>query len=199
MLLSIAEVTLVRARIATARALAAQRFRDVFTPDLPPTAHLELQANALLESADGVRVMGPIHYAIDGDRITPYVEQGRPIYDFFDLDPTPLAVFEYWMIISEITASSSWAMTRVIATSDEYDDALRRIDAPQLVRVLHGALLPDVDLRDDGTAMLDVTVYTRADEERVERRSLFLDAHHEFHFHSRDLIAEGKGGVRATR
>lgn len=197
MLLSIAEVTLVRARIATARAAAAQKFREVFTPDLPPTAHLELQANALLEASDSVRVMGRIQYAVDADLITPYVEPGRPIYEFFDLDPTPLAVFEYWMIISEITASSSWAMTRVIATADEYNDALRRIDAPQLVRVLHGALLPDVDLRDDGTAMLDVTVYTRADEERVERRSLFLDAHREFHFHGRELIAEGKGGVRA--
>lgn len=197
MLLTIAEVTLVRARIATARAAAAQRFREIFTPDLPPTAHLELQANALLEATDTVRVMGRIHYAVDGDLITPYVEPGKPIYDFFDLDPTPLAVFEYWMIVSEIIASPSWAMTRVIATSDEYNDALRRIDAPQLVRVLHGALLPDVELRDDGTAMLDVTVYTRADEERVERRSLFLDAHHEFHFHGRELIAEGKGGVRS--
>lgn len=197
MLLTIAEVTLVRARIATARALAAQRFREIFTPDLPPTTHLELQANALLESADGVRVMGRIHYAVDGDLITPYVEAGRPVYDFFDLDPTPLAVFEYWMIISEIVSSSSWAMTRVVATADEYNDALRRIDAPQLIKVLHGALLPDIELRDDGTAMLDVTVYTRADEERVERRSLLLDAHHEFHFHGRELIAEGKGGVRA--
>ena len=197
MLLSISEVTLVRARIATARAAAAQRFREVFTPDLAPTAHLELQANALLEATDTVRVMGRIRYAIDGDLITPYVEPGKPIYDFFDLDPTPLAVFEYWMIVSEIIASPSWAMTRVIATSDEYNDALRRIDAPQLVRVLHGALLPDVELRDDGTAMLDVTVYTRADEERVERRTLFLDAHHEFHFHGRELIAEGKGGVRS--
>jgi hypothetical protein len=196
-LLTIAEVTLVRARIATARAAAAQRFREVFTPDLAPTAHLELQANALLEATDTVRVMGRIRYAIDGDLITPYVEPGKPIYEFFDLDPTPLAVFEYWMIVSEIIASPSWAMTRVIATSDEYNDALRRIDAPQLVRVLHGALLPDVELRDDGTAMLDVTVYTRADEERVERRSLFLDAHHEFHFHGRELIAEGKGGVRS--
>ena len=44
-------------------------------------------------------------------------------------------------------------------------------------------------------ASLEVTVYTRASEERVERRMLTLDASNEFHFHSRELIAEGRGGV----
>ena len=40
--------------------------------------------------------------------------------------------------------------------------------------------------------MLAVTVYTRADGERVERRLLQLDERNEFHFHSRELIAEAR-------
>ena len=53
-----------------------------------------------------------------------------------------------------------------------------------------------VDARDDGTALLEATVYTRAEEERIERRQLLLDVHNEFHYHGRALLAEGRGGVR---
>ena len=53
-----------------------------------------------------------------------------------------------------------------------------------------------VRLSADGSAFLEATVYTRAAEERIERRLLLLDPHNEFHFHGRELIAEGRGGVR---
>jgi hypothetical protein len=189
-------VILIRARIATARATAAARFRDRFVlGETEATTHLEIQANALLEAAEGVRIARPIHYAVAGNVVTPYVDEGKPVFPFFSVDETPAAVFEYWLLISEILASPSWAMTRVIATSDEYDEALRRIDSPQIVRALPGSLLPSVEFRDNGTAMLEVTLYTRAVEERVERRSLLLDEQREFHFHGRELIAEGRGGI----
>jgi hypothetical protein len=87
-------------------------------------------------------------------------------------------------------------MTRLIATADEYDAALMRMQSPQIVRALNLTHLPSVDARDDGTAFLEATVYTRAEEERVERRQLLLDVHNEFHYHGRQLIAEGRGGVR---
>ena len=88
-------------------------------------------------------------------------------------------------------------MTTVIASSDEYDAALRRMQSLQIVRALVASFLPSVEFRSDGTAFLEATVYTRADEERIERRLLLLDSLNEFHYHGRELIAEGRGGVLA--
>jgi hypothetical protein len=183
------EVDRVRRNIAAAHLRAAQNFREAFAAHpLPATAYLEMLASALIEEAEGVRVIGPA-YSFAGNVIT-------PLYENFDVDRTPAAIFEYWLIISEIAGSASWRMTRVIATREEYDDALRRMQDLQIVRALVASFLPSVEIRDDGTAMLEATVYTRAQEERVERRTLFLDASNEFHFHGRELIAEGQGGVR---
>jgi hypothetical protein len=201
--LTVDDVNRVRGNVARAHALAAGRFRDAFEaqPDVPPNerwlAHLEIQAAALLETAESVQLRdGRIRYDVTEQRIvTPYVVAGQPVFPHFTIRRTPLAVFEYWMVVSEILASSAWSVTKLIAISGEYDDALRRMQQPQIVRVLHGLLLPTAEWRDDGTAMLEVTVYTRAAEERIERRLLTLDGSNEFHFHSRDLLAEGRAGV----
>lgn len=190
--LSIEAVHAIRARLARAHELAATRFRAAFEAGAPAVAHLAINAAALVESAQGVRLLGTIDYDVDGDNINPFVERGRPLYDFFDVDRTPEAIFEYWLVISEIAASNSWRMTRVVATKEEYDEALRRMTSPQIVRALVVSFLPEVDV-DRG--LLEATVYTRAAEERVERRTLLLDEHNEFHYHSRELIAEGRGGV----
>ena len=195
-MLPTADVADIRSRIARAHALAAARFREAFAAgDRRTEAHLEIQAAALVESAKHVRVLGAIHYDVVDRLATPYVERGRPIFPFFDVERTPAGVFEYWLIISEILASAAWHVTKLIAEPGEYDDALRRMVAPQIVRAIPPPMLPDVELRDDGTALLAVTVYTRAGEERVERRTLALDRENEFHFHSRELIAEGRAGV----
>jgi len=98
-----------------------------------------------------------------------------------------VAIFEYWLIISEITGSDSWRMTKLITSADEYDAALKQMRSPQIVRALVTSFLPSVD-----GSMLSVVVYSRAGEERVERRQLFLDENNEFHFHGRELIAEGR-------
>jgi len=183
--------------MARAQQLAATRFRDAFAAGpLPPVAHLRIQAAALMECAEGVTLDGEIAYDVSGDVITPYVERGRPIYPYFQVARTPEAVFEYWLVISEIEASTSWKMTRLIATADEYAQALHRMQSPQITRALVASFLPEVDVRADGSAMLEVTVYARAGEERIERRALLLDVMNELHFHSRELIAEGRGGVR---
>jgi len=201
--LSLDDVKRIRASLARAHALAAGRFHEAFDRqlDVAPEdrwrVHLEIQASALLETAEGVRLRdGRIMYRVSADRtITPYVVEGEPLFPHFVIPRTPRAVFEYFLIISEILASSAWAVTKVIAVPGEYDDALRRMREPQLVRVHPGALLPAVEWRDDGTALLDVTLYTRAGEERIERRTLALDASNELHFHSRELLAEASGGV----
>jgi hypothetical protein len=194
--LSREEVDRVRDRIARAHELAAAQFRDTFIPgQTPPTAHLEILAAALLEYAEGVHLDGRVQYQIDDDVITPFVVPGEPLFQYFEVDRRPSAIFEYWLVISEILASTSWRMTTVIASPDEYDAALRRTQSPQIVRALVASFLPSVELRDDGTASLEVTLYTRADEERIERRLLLLDALNEFHYHGRELIAEGRGGV----
>ena len=124
--------------------------------------------------------------------------EGEPLWPYFDVDRTPAAVLEYWLIASEISASTAWAMTKLIADRDDYDAALRRMQQPQLVRALVASFLPSAELRDDGSAFLEVTVYTRAAEERVERRLLAMGEDNELRFHSRELIAEGRGGVPAT-
>lgn len=191
--ISLEEVRRIRATTAQAHALAAERFRRVFVSD--PLVHLELQAAALMETARGVRAAGAIHYTVDGDRITPYVEEGKPLYASMLVSRTASAILEYWLIISEILSSSAWAVTKLIAEHGEYDDALRRMQSPQIVNALVTSFLPTVEMRDDGTALLTVVVYARAGEERVERRSLLLDSSNEFHFHSRELIAEGRGGI----
>lgn len=197
--LTLDAVQRVRERIAQAHALANERFREAFASSvapLPPKAHMAMQAAALVENASGLRVRGEIRYDVIGDESTPYVERGRPVYEFFDVDRNPEAIFEYWLVISDIVGATSWRMTRLIASADEYDAALMRMQSPQIVRALNLTHLPSVDARDDGTAILEATVYTRAEEERVERRQLLLDVHNEFHYHGRQLIAEGRGGVR---
>jgi len=183
------DVDRVLKNIAAAHLRAAEEFREAFAKHpLPATAYMEILANALVEEAGGVRVTGR-GYTIADNVIV-------PLYENFDIDRTPAAIFEYWLIISEIAGSASWRMTKVITTREEYDEALRSMQSVQIVRALVATFLPTVEIRDDGTAMLQATVYTRAQEERIERRTLFLDTSNEFHFHGRELIAEGKGGVR---
>lgn len=197
--LSLDDVQRVRERIARAHAQANERFREAFasgTGPLSPKAHMAMQAAALVENATGLRVNGEIRYDVIGDESTPYVERGKPVYEFFDVDRNPEAIFEYWLVISDIVGATSWRMTRLIASAEEYDASLMRMQSPQIVRALNLTHLPSVDARDDGTAILEATVYTRAEEERVERRQLLLDVHNEFHYHGRQLIAEGRGGVR---
>lgn len=158
-------------------------------------AHLEIQAAALVECAEQVRVRGTIRYEIVDRLATPYVEAGQPLFPFFDVERTAAGVFEYWLIVSEILASAAWHVTKLIAEPGEYDDALRRMQSPQIVRAIPPPLLPSAELRDDGTALLEVTLYTRAGEERIERRTLALGTDNEFRFHGRVLLAEGRGGV----
>jgi hypothetical protein len=178
---SLAQVNDVRARIARAHDRAAAEFRHTFVQGVtPPTRHLEILARTLIEEARGVRVAGDA-YTIEDGLIT-------PVHENFEVDDD--AYFEYWMIISEITGSAAWRMTKVIATNEEYDEALKRMRSPQIVRALIGSFLPSYE-----RSSLEVTVYTRAGEERVERRMLTLDASNEFHYHGRELIAEGRGGV----
>ena len=138
-----------------------------------------------------------MQYQLDGDISVPFVVPEEPLFKYFEVDRTAPAVFEYWLMISEIIGSPSWRMTTVIASSDEYDAALRRMQSLQIVRALVASFLPSVEFRSDGTAFLEATVYTRADEERIERRLLLLDSLNEFHYHGRELIAEGRGGVLA--
>ncbi len=195
--LSLDDVQRVRDRMARAHELANARFREAFASGpLPPKAHMAMQAAALVECASGLRVRGEIRYDVIGDESTPYVDRGIPIYAAFDVDRSPEAIFEYWLVISDIVGATSWRMTRLVATAGEYDAALMRMHSPQIVRALIVTHLPSVDARDDGTAILEATVYTRAEEERVERRQLLLDVHNEFHYHGRELLAEGRGGVR---
>lgn len=176
--LSLESVERIRAGIARAHELAAARFRERFP--LPPNAYREILAEALLECVEGVTFEG------DVDDIR---------YPDFQIDRTPEGIFAYWLVVSEMIATASWAMTKVLATREEYDDALRRMQSPQIVRALIPSFLPRVDLRDDGTALLEAVVYTRATEERIERRQLILDTTNELHYHGRELLAEGRGGV----
>ena len=178
--LSVQDVARVRERMARAHEIAAIQFRDSFVlGQTAPTAHLQMLADALIGESDGVRLRGPAYELRDGVI--------QPLHQNFEIDRTPLTIFEYWLIISEITGSDSWRMTKLIATPEEYDAALRQMRSPQIVRALVASFLPSVD-----GSMLAVTVYTRADGERVERRLLQLDERNEFHFHSRELIAEAR-------
>jgi hypothetical protein len=197
------EVTRIREQITRANVVAGERFRHAFAAqsDIPPNerwrVHLEIQAAALLESSTSVRAdKGAIHYDILGQTVVPYIVRGQPLFPHFRIEPNTPALLEYWMLVSELLGTASWRMTSVIASHAEYDAALRRMAQPQIVRALVGSFLPSGEWKDDGTGILEVTLYTRAVEERIERRLLALDARNEFHFHSRQLIAEGRAGVR---
>jgi hypothetical protein len=195
------DVDRVRGNVARAHELAAARFRDEFAGiDLPPEerwrVYLGVRAAALLEAASSVGLRrGTIAYEVEGRRVTPYVVRGEPLYPFFRVPRTPYALFEYWIVVSEIVATPSWNLTRVVAVRSEFDAALRAMKDPQLVHATFTSFLPAAEWRDDGTALLEVTVYTRAEQERIERRTLTLDSENEFHFHSRELVAEGSDGV----
>jgi len=178
--LSVQDVARVRERIARAHELAAIQFRDSFVlGETAPTVHLQMLTDALIGESEGIQLRGPA-YEIRDDLI-------EPMYENFVVDRTPLAIFEYWLVISEITGSASWRMTKLIATPEEYDAALKQMRSPQIVRALVASFLPSVE-----DNFLDVTVYTRADGERIERRRLLLDDRNEFHFHGRELIAEAR-------
>jgi hypothetical protein len=179
--LSLDAVEAIRANIARAHTRTATRFREAFAEQaLGPGAYRELFAEAMLECVEGVQ--------FDGD-----INDIR--YPDFTIERTPEAVFTYWLVVSEMIATATWAMTKVLATREEYDDALRKMQSPQIVRALIVDFLPRVEWRDDGTALLEAVVYTRAVEERVERRSLILDTTNELHYHGRELLAEGRGGI----
>ncbi len=220
--ITLTEVERVRARFAHARDDAAARFRESFAnapPDVPPNerwrAHLEIQAASMLDAVSGVRLKPGyrIVYFIDEERrmIAPVASSGkdstpadteidrlRPVdflFPFFEIDRTGEALLEYWFLTSELLSSSDWKMTKLIATPEEHDALLAGMNQPQIVNALFAGFLPEFEFQPDGTAFLDLTVYTRAKEERIERRRLFLDAGNELHFHSRQLIAEGRGGV----
>jgi hypothetical protein len=175
-------VDTIRGNIAKAHTLAATRFREAFAEQesLGPGVYRELFAEAMLECVEGVQ--------FDGD-----VNDIR--YPDFTIERTPEAVFTYWLVVSEMIATATWAMTKVLATREEYDDALRKMQSPQIVRALIVDFLPRVEWREDGTALLEAVVYTRAIEERIERRSLILDTTNELHYHGRELLAEGRGGI----
>lgn len=194
------EVERVRDQLNRAHALAAERFRTAFAQqsDLPPNerwrAHLEIQAAALLETARDVSSVQRIQYDVIGRTVIPFIVRGEPLFRRLTIARTPEALFEHWMIVSELHASSAWAMTKVIATAEEYNAAIARMQQPQLVRALVASFLPEAEWHGD-QAMLVVTVHARADEERVERRVLTLDQAGEWSFHSRELLVEGRGGV----
>lgn len=174
------DVARVRERIARAHDIAAIQFRDSFVPgETAPTVHLQMLADALIGESDGIRLRGPAYEIREGLIV--------PMYENFEVDRTPLSIFEYWLVISEITGSDSWRMTKLIATPEEYDAALKQMRSPQIVRALVASFLPAVE-----GSSLAVTVYTRAGEERIERRLLLLDEGNEFHYHGRELIAEGR-------
>ena len=195
------EVLRVREALSDAHEIAAAHFRNAFDKsDLPPEqrwgAYMHIRADALLASAKYIRLRdGRIAYEFDGRAVTQYVVAGEPVYKHFDVPRRGEAIFEYFVLVSEIFATPAWNLTRVVASTDEYAIVLNTMKQPQIVDATFVSFLPGVDVRDDGSAMLHVTLYTRAGEERIERRTLALDAANEFHFHSRTLVAEGRAGV----
>ncbi len=195
------EVVRVRQAVSDAHEVAAAHFRSAFDKsDLPPEqrwgVYMHIRADALLASAKHIRLRdGRIVYEFDGRAVTPYVVAGEPVYKHFEVPRRGEAIFEYFVLVSEIFATPAWNLTRVVASAADYDIALNTMKQPQIVDATFVSFLPVVDIRDDGTAMLHVTLYTRAGEERVERRTLALDATNEFRFHSRTLVCEGRAGV----
>ncbi len=200
-IIALEEVLRVRQAVEDAHGSAAAHFRSAFEKsDLPPEerwgAYMHIRADALLDAARHIRLRGRrILYELDGRAVTPYVVSGEPVYLHFEVPRTAEAIFEYFVIVSEIFATPSWNLTRVIASADDYDALLAMMTQPQIVDATFASFLPSADIRDDGTALLHVTLYTRAAEERIERRTLALDAANEFRFHSRALVAEGRAGV----
>lgn len=204
-----------RARVTNAHVETATRFRELFEQTEsgagdPLRQHMTLLANSLIRAARHLTLAegSEIRILLRDDRtVLPFVSPGGEsqvgddaeprdvLFRWIQLDGTAAAVLEYWMIISEILGSAAWRMTRLIASGDEFREALDRMLQPQLIRPLFLQHEPVVELRDDSTATLEVTLYSRAGEERIERRHLVLDDAQEFHLHHRDILAEGSGGV----
>jgi|GEM_PF-559601 len=222
--LTLDEVRHVREHFSQARETASARFRESFAAapaDLPPNerwrAHLEIQARAMLENLPGVtlppghrivyimldearRLIAPVVIAEgeDLDRFRSIGDSAKPataLFPFFRIDRSGEALLAYWIFTSELLSSASWSMTRLLAGSEEYNEALAVMKQPQLVKPLFVSILPSAEFKPDGSALLDVTVYTRAQEERIERRTILMDHNQELIYHGRDLIAEGHGGV----
>ena len=145
------------------------------------------------------RMIAPIAAASDSMQPTGApIDHFRPedfLFPFFTIDQKGEALLEYWMLTSELLSSSEWKMTKLIATPAEHDSLLAAMDRPQIVNALFANYLPEAEFLNDGTAFLDITVYSRAGQERIERRRLFLYTRNELHFHSRQIVAEGEGGV----
>jgi len=219
------DVAAVRKRFDRAREVTAARFREAFAAQPATIAanerwrmHLELQARALLEQLSEVTIPPDheLHYVISEERgrwIAPIVvaaegidpagaATGNPqdprtgLFPFFRIGRSGVALLEYWMLITELLGSTESRMTKLVASSAEYDEAIGRMEQPQFVRALFLEFLPSYEWRANETALLELTLYSRAGEERIERRHLMLDEAQEFQFHSRDVAVEGRGGIR---
>ena len=124
------EVTTLRSRTSSAFANASRARTSSRTRAIPrgvrighdaaaaESAHRAMQAAALLECAQGVRVRrrDPVRrhrrreHAVSSSADV-------PVYEAFDVDRNPEAIFEYWLVISDIVGATSWRMTRLIATA----------------------------------------------------------------------------------
>src|SRR2546423_3782107 len=103
-MLKLSDIAAVRSRIARAHALAAARFRETFVAgDTRAEAHMEIQAAALLESAESVRVLGTIRYDVVDRLATPYVERGRPLFPFFDVERTEIGVVRACLVVPGVS------------------------------------------------------------------------------------------------
>ena len=222
-ILTLAEVVAVRERVSRGRELTAGRFREAFAAapaHVPPNerwrAHLEIQAESLLETLSSVSLPDGhrIRYVLSeaGDRlIAPVVvrdderAQTLPpaqeirlesaLFPFFRIERSGIGLLEYWMLVSELLSSASSSVTKLIASSSEYDEAVARIDRPDMLRALYLSYLPSFEWRSDETAMLELTLYSKAGEERIERRRLHLDRNQELVLHDREVLVEGRGGI----
>lgn len=218
------DVTTVREWMTRSRTLAAERFREAFASSdaaVPPEErwgiHLQIQAAAMLECFEDVglpegcrieyvfegndgRDVQPIVVSTDAPAAASTIRLGSSIsgtrlFRWFHIERTDRALLAYWLLTSELSATAAWATTRLIANAEEYSEALGRMKSVEIVRALNVSWLPVVDWRADGTGSLEVTVYTRGGEERIERRVLILDRDQELTFHGSETIARGGGGI----
>lgn len=220
------DVTTVRGWMVRARELAAARFREAFASGdatVPPEErwgiHLQIQAAAMLECFEDVglpegcrieyifqgsdgRDVQPIVVSSDAPAMAGTVRLGSSIsgtrlFRWFRIERTDRALLAYWFLTSELSATAAWATTSLIANAEEYSAALGRMKSVEIVRALNVSWLPVADWRADGTGTLEVTVYTRGGEERIERRVLICDRDQELTFHGSQTIARGGGGINA--
>jgi hypothetical protein len=114
------------------------------------------------------------------------------LYRHFTIERSAAGLFEYWVAMQELWASSEWAHARVLATAEELSALLARPDWRSELTPDHCA--PAVIEGGDGAFHLVALVYTAVRQHAVHLEQVQIGRDLSLHYQTPVLVALGPRG-----